>query len=283
MTDEGLDEKLLLRADGTSVYMTQDLGTALLRLRDHPDTKGMVYTVGNEQDYHFKVLFLILKKMGYEWAQQLFHLSYGMVNLPEGKMKSREGVVVDADDLIEEMRSTAEKISNEVGKLEGFSSSEKETLYKQVGLGALKYYLLKVDPKKRILFNPEDSVDFNGNTGPFVQYTHARIKTLLKKANFSKDSLNTSLPLDSKEKNIIKQLLMYPETLSEAAENYSPAIIANYIYELVRLFNTFYQNIPILGTQDASQKQFRIQLCTQTVEVISKACKLLGIEVPDRM
>ena len=283
LTDEGLDEKLLLRADGTSVYMTQDLGTALLRLQDHPDTKGMVYTVGNEQDYHFKVLFLILKKMRYEWAKNLFHLSYGMVNLPEGKMKSREGVVVDADDLIEEMQSTAEKISSEVGKLEGFSSSEKETLYRQIGLGALKYYLLKVDPKKRILFNPEDSVDFNGNTGPFVQYTHARIKTLLQKADFSKDSLNTSLPLDSKEKNIIKQLLMYPETLSEAAENYSPAIIANYIYELVRLFNTFYQNIPILGIQDASQKQFRIQLCAKTVEVISKTCKLLGIETPDRM
>ncbi|MGB1020790.1 MAG: arginine--tRNA ligase, partial [Flavobacteriaceae bacterium] len=253
LTDEGLDEKLLLRADGTAVYITQDLGTAHQRLTDFPSLSEMVYTVGNEQDYHFKVLFLVFKKLGYTWANALFHLSYGMVDLPSGKMKSREGNVVDADDLIEQMRSTAKDISEGVGKLEGLKEQEKKNLYHTVGLGALKYYILKVDPKKRILFDPKESVDFNGNTGPFIQYTHARIKTLLSKASYGQHSFSDKLVLDAKERAIIQQLLLFPEVVTQAGQQYSPALVANYVYDLVKVFNTFYQNINVLLAKDLQQ------------------------------
>lgn len=284
LTDEGLDEKIVLRSDGTAVYMTQDIGTAIQRVTDHPDINGMVYTVGNEQDYHFKVLFLILKKLGYGWAEQLYHLSYGMVDLPSGKMKSREGTVVDADDLIDNMTQTAEKISEELGKLDGYSDEEKQGLYRTIGLGALKYYILKVDPKKRILFNPEESVDFQGNTGPFIQYTYARIQSILRKAEGVGSSIiETSLKLHVKEKELLKQLQLFPETVQLAAENYSPALIANYTYDLVKEFNSFYQQVPILPETDALKKQFRVQLSKKVGEVIQSAFKLLGIDVPERM
>src|SRR5690606_6577224 len=245
LTDEGLDEKIVLRSDGTAVYMTQDIGTAIQRVKDHPDVGGMVYTVGNEQDYHFKVLFLILKKLGYDWAENLYHLSYGMVDLPSGKMKSREGTVVDADDLMLEMTQTAKEISEELGKLEGYTEAEKKELHKMIGLGALKYYILKVDPKKRILFNPEESVDFAGNTGPFIQYTYARIQSILRKANFDYSSVtinaNGGYQLHEKEKELLEQIQVFPEVIQNAAENYSPAFIANYTYDLVKEFNSFYQ------------------------------------------
>lgn len=283
LTAEGLDEKLLLRADGTSVYMTQDLGTASVRVEDHPDITGMVYTVGNEQDYHFKVLFLILKKLGYPWAKRLYHLSYGMVDLPSGKMKSREGTVVDADDLILQMKATAQSISESVGKLDGLSETKRDALYHIIGLGALKYFILKVDPKKRILFDPEASVDFNGNTGPFIQYTHARIQTLLLKAEFQKHDLNTQLTLDQKEKAVIQQILLYPEVVRMAGQHYNPAIIANYLYDLVRSFNTFYQNISVLGAEDGHVRAFRIQLSAKVAAIISSGAALLGMQVPDRM
>lgn len=283
LTDEGLDEKLLLRADGTAVYITQDLGTAHQRLTDFPSLSEMVYTVGNEQDYHFKVLFLVFKKLGYTWANALFHLSYGMVDLPSGKMKSREGNVVDADDLIEQMRSTAKDISEGVGKLEGLKEQEKKNLYHTVGLGALKYYILKVDPKKRILFDPKESVDFNGNTGPFIQYTHARIKTLLSKASYGQHSFSDKLVLDAKERAIIQQLLLFPEVVTQAGQQYSPALVANYVYDLVKVFNTFYQNINVLLAKDLQQKEFRLSLSAKVAEVIANACALLGIEAPDRM
>jgi arginyl-tRNA synthetase len=287
LTDEGLDEKIVLRADGTSVYMTQDIGTAIQRVKDFPDIGGMVYTVGNEQDYHFKVLFLILKKLGYPWAGNLYHLSYGMVDLPEGKMKSREGTVVDADDLIEEMTNTAAHISEELGKLDDYSEDEKQKLYRIIGLGALKYYILKVDPKKRILFNPEESVDFQGNTGPFIQYTYARIQSILRKADLDADELliplGERIKLHPKEKEIIKQLEVYPETIQLAAENYSPALIANYTYDLVKEFNSFYQQVSILGETEEDIRVFRVQLAKKVGEVIKSAFELLGIEVPARM
>lgn len=284
LTDEGLDEKIVLRSDGTAVYMTQDIGTAIQRVTDFPDINGMVYTVGNEQDYHFKVLFLILKKLGYDWANQLYHLSYGMVDLPSGKMKSREGTVVDADDLIENMETTAASISQELGKLEGYSEEEKQRLYRTIGLGALKYYILKVDPKKRILFNPEESVDFQGNTGPFIQYTYARIQSILRKADgVGSNPSDTSLALHEKEKELLKQLQLFPETIQLAAENYSPALIANYTYDLVKEFNSFYQQVSILGETDEQKKRFRVQLSRKVGEVIQSAFKLLGIEVPERM
>lgn len=285
LTEDGLDEKIVLRADGTAVYMTQDLGTAIQRIKDHPDVNGMVYTVGNEQDYHFKVLFLILKKLGFDWANQLYHLSYGMVDLPSGKMKSREGTVVDADDLIVEMNQTAASISEELGKLEGFSKEQKEELFHTIGLGALKYYILKVDPKKRILFNPEESVDFQGNTGPFIQYTYARIQSILRKANFdySKAVTLNSDVLHEKEIELIKILALYPETVLLAAKQYSPALIANYTYDLVKAFNSFYQNVTILGEADISLKQFRVQLSNQVGAYIKRAFSLLGIDVPERM
>ncbi len=287
LTDEGLDEKIVLRADGTSVYMTQDIGTAIQRVKDFPDIGGMVYTVANEQDYHFKVLSLILKKLGYSWAQHLYHLSYGMVDLPEGKMKSREGTVVDADDLIDEMTNTAAQISQELGKLDDYSEEERQKLYRIIGLGALKYYILKVDPKKRILFNPKESVDFQGNTGPFIQYTYARIQSILRKANLSTsdllNQLGESIELHPKEKELIKLLEIFPETVKLAAENYSPALIANYTYDLVKEFNSFYQQVSILGESEEEMRIFRVQLAKKVGEVIKSAFQLLGIEVPVRM
>lgn len=283
LTDEGLDEKLVLRSDGTSVYMTQDIGTAIQRVKDYPDVNGMVYTVGNEQDYHFKVLFLILKKLGYSWAENLFHLSYGMVDLPSGKMKSREGTVVDADELIEDMGTTAREISEELGKLDGYSEEDKDRLYKIIGLGALKYYILKVDPKKRILFDPKESVDFTGNTGPFIQYTYARIQSIIRKAAFDFSTEISSYTLGDKEKEIIKQLELFPEIIQNAANSYSPALIANYTYDLVREYNSFYQSTPILATEDMTDKAFRVQLSKKVGDTIKTAFSLLGIEVPERM
>ena len=285
LTADGLDEKIVLRSDGTAVYMTQDIGTAIQRVKDF-DIDGMVYTVGNEQDYHFKVLFLILKKLGFNWSNYLYHLSYGMVDLPEGKMKSREGTVVDADDLIEQMKETAKTISEELGKLDGYSEGEKEELYKIIGLGALKYYILKVDPKKRILFNPEESVDFQGNTGPFIQYTYARIQSILRKSGFDYTqelTIDQGYSLHEKEKELIKQLQLYPETVQLAAGNHSPALIANYTYDLVKEFNAFYQNVTILGTEEIEEKKLRVQLSDSVGKVIKSAFQLLGIQVPERM
>jgi arginyl-tRNA synthetase len=249
LTADGLDRKIVLRSDGTAVYMTQDIGTAIQRVKDFPDVGGMVYTVGNEQDYHFKVLFLILKKLGFDWADSLYHLSYGMVELPSGKMKSREGTVVDADDLMAEMTTTAQTISEDLGKLEGYSEDEKAVLFKTIGLGALKYYMLKVDPKKQMMFNPEESVDFAGNTGPFIQYTYARIQSILRKADFDFENVVTSseVEIHEKEKELIKQVQLFPEVIHNAAENHSPALIANYTYDLVKEFNSFYQQVSILG------------------------------------
>ena len=284
LTAEGLDEKLLLRADGTSVYMTQDLGTAQKRLEDIPQLKGMVYTVGNEQDYHFKVLFLILKKLGFDWAEALHHLSYGMVDLPSGKMKSREGTVVDADDLIKGMILQAKTISESVGKLDSLNNKEKTSLYETIALGALKYYILKVDPKKSILFDPEASIDFNGNTGPFIQYTHARIKTLILKSDKDLlESFESLTELDIREREVIKQLEIYPEVIVLAGKQYNPALIANYAYDLVKSYNTFYQSVSVLGSTDATQKAFRIALSEKVAEVIANASSLLGIIVPSRM
>ncbi|WP_425306987.1 arginine--tRNA ligase [Flavobacterium subsaxonicum] len=285
LTEDGLDEKLVLRKDGTSVYMTQDIGTAIQRVKDFPDVGGMVYTVGNEQDYHFKVLFLILKKLGFDWAANLYHLSYGMVDLPSGKMKSREGTVVDADDLMADMTETAQKIAEELGKLEGYSVEEKTKLYNIIGLGALKYYILKVDPKKRILFNPEESVDFAGNTGPFIQYTYARIQSLLRRADFdiSVTLAPEDIQLHEKEKEVIKLVSEYPAVIQDAAASHSPALIANYVYELVRAYNSFYQTVPVLGTEVLNEKIFRIQLSKKVGETIKSAFGLLGIGVPDRM
>ena len=283
LTDEGLDEKLLLRSDGTSVYITQDLGTAYKRKEDNPKLNGMVYTVGNEQDYHFKVLFLILKKLGYKWSESLFHLSYGMVDLPDGKMKSREGNIVDADQLIDEMQFTAKKLSKSTGKIEGMTDKEKSLLNKIIGIGALKYHILKVDPKKRILFNPEDSIDFNGNTGPFIQYTYARIISLLNKVENFDEEIDVLTKIDFREKNIVKYLLQYPEIVYQAGESHSPALISNYIYDLVKSFNTFYQNLSIAGTEDGSLKRFRLKLSKKVSEVIFSGCSLLGIDVPNRM
>lgn len=287
LTDEGLDEKLVLRSDGTSVYITQDIGTAIQRVKDFPDINGMVYTVGNEQDYHFKVLFLILKKLGFEWAQNLYHLSYGMVELPSGKMKSREGTVVDADDLLQEMAKTAQEISEELGKLDGYNDEEKQKLYQTIGKGALKYYILKVDPKKQMLFNPAESVDFNGNTGPFIQYTYARIQSILRKANFNFSNFNVLIDdkksLHEKEKALIKQIILFPEILQDAAKNHSPALVANYTYDLVKEYNSFYQSVSILGEEDQEKKIFRVQLSKTVGEIIKNAFALLGIEVPERM
>jgi arginyl-tRNA synthetase len=283
LSQDGLDEKIVLRADGTAVYMTQDIGTAIQRLKDFPDVSAMVYTVGNEQDYHFKVLFLILKKLGFEWAKNLFHLSYGMVDLPSGKMKSREGTVVDADDLISEMALTAKSISKELGKLEGYSNEEKHQTFTTIGLGALKYFILKVDPKKTILFDPEASVDFQGNTGPFIQYTYARIQAILRKSDVDLGSPLAVVSFNEKEKNVLKQLEVFPATIAHAAANYSPAIVANYTYDLVKEFNSFYQNISIFGAETLAQKQFRVQLCSVVGDTIKKAFGLLGIKVPERM
>ena len=283
LTEEGLDRKIVLRSDGTAVYMTQDIGTAIQRVKDFPDVGGMVYTVGNEQDYHFKVLFLILKKLGFDWSKNLFHLSYGMVDLPSGKMKSREGTVVDADDLMQEMTDTAQKIAEDLGKLDTYSVEEKAKLYNTIGLGALKYYILKVDPKKRILFNPEESVDFAGNTGPFIQYTYARIQSIIRKANFDYNVKSSINVMHEKEKELVKQLELFPEVIQNAAQHHSPALLANYTYDLVREYNSFYQAVPILGEEDLEKKIFRVQLSKKVADVISSALKLLGINVPDRM
>ena len=283
LTDEGLDRKIVLRSDGTAVYMTQDIGTAIQRVKDMSDVGGMVYTVGNEQDYHFKVLFLILKKLGFDWASSLYHLSYGMVDLPSGKMKSREGTVVDADDLMQEMTDTAQKIAEDLGKLDEYSAEEKAALYSTIGLGALKYYILKVDPKKRILFNPEESVDFAGNTGPFIQYTYARIQSIIRKAVFDFSAPSVLNELNEKEKELIKQLELFPEVIQNGAQYHSPALIANYTYELVREYNSFYQAVSILGEEDLQKKVFRVQLSKKVADTIAAAFSLLGINVPERM
>ncbi|MDI9310758.1 MAG: arginine--tRNA ligase [Limnohabitans sp.] len=283
LTADGLDRKIVLRSDGTAVYMTQDIGTAIQRVKDNPDVGGMVYTVGNEQDYHFKVLFLILKKLGFDWAESLYHLSYGMVELPSGKMKSREGTVVDADDLMEEMTLTAKEISEELGKLDGYSDTEKAELYKIIGLGALKYYMLKVDPKKTMMFNPEESVDFNGNTGPFIQYTYARIQSILRKADFDYSQNVVVADIHEKEKELIKQIALFPDVIQNAANNHSPALIANYAYDLVKEFNSFYQNVSILGEENQDKKVFRVQLAKKVADTIQLAFSLLGAQVPERM
>ena len=285
LTEDGLDEKIVLRSDGTAVYMTQDIGTAIQRVKDFPDIGGMVYTVGNEQEYHFQVLFLIIKKLGFDWAENLYHLSYGMVDLPSGKMKSREGTVVDADDLIEDMANTAEEISEELGKLDGYTQTEKQELYRIIGLGALKYYILKVDPTKRILFNPKDSIDFQGNTGPFIQYTYARIKSILRKAESLGVSteISSNIELHTKEKELLKQLELFPEIVQNAASNHSPALIANYVYDLVKSFNSFYQNVSILAANTEIEKQFRVSLSALVARTVKNAFSLLGIQMPERM
>ena len=283
LSDQGLDEKLLLRSDGTSVYMTQDLGTAYKRYKDNPEMKGLIYTVGNEQDYHFNVLFKILKKLGFKWAENLFHLSYGMVDLPSGKMKSREGTVVDADELILEMTNNASKLSKELGKLDGLSTNDKKVLNETIGLGALKYYILKVDPKKRILFDPNDSIDFNGNTGPFIQYTYARIQSLLTKSNYKKSKINNQLEINEKEKQLLKLLTIFPEIIKSAADNLNPALIANYTYELVKNFNSYYQTTTILKINDEELKGFRLTLSYKVASIIKSSMKLLGINVPEKM
>ncbi|MDH0675340.1 arginine--tRNA ligase [Empedobacter sp. GD03861] len=282
LTAEGLDEKLVLRSDGTSVYITQDLGTAVERFKNNPTLEELTYVVGNEQDYHFKVLFLILKKLGYSWADALHHLSYGMVDLPNGKMKSREGTVVDADDLMQEVYNTAKEISEELGKLDGMSDDEKAELYEIIAMGALKYYILKVDPKKRILFDPKESVDFNGNTGPFIQYTFARIQSLLRKESPKEFDAN-ALELNDAEKEIIRALYDFEDTIDKAAIEMSPALIANYVYELVKLFNSFYQNNPILKNEDENVKNFRLYLSQWVANTIQNSLRLLGIGVPERM
>ena len=282
LSDEGLDEKLVLRSDGTSVYMTQDMGTAQLKYNDfHMDSS--IYVVGNEQDYHFKVLFTILKKLGKAGANGLFHLSYGMVDLPSGKMKSREGTVVDADDLMAEMVQTAKQQTETMGKVEGFSEEDKQQLYHTIGMGALKYFLLKVDPKKRLLFDPNESVDFQGHTGPFIQYTHARIRSVLNKANYKPDGSINTHKLDATERDVIVTLAQFPKIIRLAADGYSPAIIANYVYELAKTYNKFYHEKSILQAEDEDAKQFRLQLSAASGKVINKGMKLLGIEVPERM
>ena len=283
LTDDGLDEKIVLRADGTAVYMTQDIGTAVQRVKDYPDVNSMVYTVGNEQDYHFKVLFLILKKLGFSWSENLFHLSYGMVDLPSGKMKSREGTVVDADDLMIEMTNTAKEISQNLGKLEGLSDDEKNNIYKTVGLGALKYYILKVDPKKRILFDPKESVDFQGNTASFIQYSYARIQSILNGINFELSKDKYDRKLEEKEKELIKQIDLFPSVIRGAASSHNPGLVANYVYDLVKSFNSFYQSLPILKSAFEDKKTFRIELSKLVGITIKNALSLLGIGVVDRM
>jgi arginyl-tRNA synthetase len=283
LTADGLDEKLVLRADGTSVYITQDLGTAQLKYDDFGMDES-IYVVGNEQDYHFKVLFLILEKLGKTWAKGLYHLSYGMVDLPSGKMKSREGTVVDADDLLAEMVATAKQRTEELGKVEGFTEEEKTNLYHMIGLGALKYFLLKVEPKKRLLFDPNESIDFQGNTGPFIQYTHARIQSVLNKANFGASDKTKYLgDLTSSERDVLVCLSQYPTLLQAAAAEYSPALVANYIYELAKLYNKFYHEETILKLEYEELKNFRLALSAATAKTIKMAMSLLGIQVPDRM
>ena len=281
LSAEGLDKKIILRSDGTAVYMTQDIGTAIQRHEDFAFS-NMAYTVGNEQDYHFKVLFLILDKLGYYWAKSCYHLSYGMVDLPSGKMKSREGTVVDADELMDGMVSTAKGIAKDLGKLDGMTDQEANELYEIVGMGALKYFMLKVDPKKRMLFNPEESVDFNGNTGPFIQYTYARIQSLQRKYT-AEVLIPKSIEITNNEQEIIKQLMEFPSTIQEAAANYSPALMANYVYDLVKEYNTYYQNTAILTAESEELINFRLGLSVKVGEVIKTSMSLLGVNVPDRM
>ena len=283
LSEDGLDEKILLRSDGTSVYITQDIGTAILRYENNPEMKGVIYTVGSEQDYHFNVLFKILEKLKYSWSNNLHHLSYGMVDLPSGKMKSREGTVVDADEIIYEMKSRASNISDELGKIQDFTLNEKDQLNKMIGMGALKYFILKVDPKKRILFNPDESIDFNGNTGPFIQYTHARIQSLLKKGGELYDHLNESLIINDKEKQIIKKILEFPSVIKNAGSNLSPAIIINYTYDLVKDYNSYYQSVSILKISDKEMKNFRMSLSLMVARIIRNSMNLVGIDVPEKM
>jgi arginyl-tRNA synthetase len=288
LTPDGLDQKVLLRSDGTSVYMTQDIGTAILRFRDFPKISGQVYTVGNEQEYHFKVLFLILGKLGYAWAKQCYHLSYGMVDLPTGKMKSREGTVVDADDLIDEMRGEAEKQTRALGKLEDMNAEEGHKLFNMIGLGALKFFLLKVDPKKRMLFDPNESIQLQGFTGPFIQYTHARIKAILRKAEstgitVNTDDLNAVTSLEPAEREALQVLSTFENEVREAAKAYAPSIIANYVYELAKEYNQFYQSIPIFSETNPAKLKFRIALSRAIADAIHRGMGLLGIEVPERM
>jgi len=285
LTKEGLDEKVVLRSDGTSVYITQDLGTAIERFKEYPKISQMIYTVGNEQDYHFKVLFKSLEKLGYDWAKECYHLSYGMVELPEGKMKSREGTVVDADDLIDGMVATAEQTTLELGKVEGFTNDELNELYQTIGIGALKYFILKVDPKKKMLFDPKESIDFNGHTGPFIQYSHARIKSILRKfeGDVKSISIPTSISLHEKEKELIKLQYDFAKTLEEAANTYSPSTVANYIYELTKLFNQFYNECPVLKEENQTTKEFRVKLIESTANIIKNGMLCLGINVPERM
>ncbi|MBX2915665.1 MAG: arginine--tRNA ligase [Cyclobacteriaceae bacterium] len=288
LTADGLDQKVLLRSDGTSVYMTQDIGTAILRFRDFPKIEGQIYTVGNEQEYHFKVLFLILGKLGYEWAKKCYHLSYGMVDLPSGKMKSREGTVVDADDLMQEMVDAARAQTQELGKIDDMTKEEIDELAEMIGLSALKFFLLKVDPKKRMLFDPKESIQLQGHTGPFIQYTHARIKAILRKAasmNIGADqnSLQKVRALEPTEREVIFKINQYTNKLQEAAREYSPAIIANYAYDLAKAYNQFYQTIPIFNESDAEKLKFRIAFSEVTANTIKKAMALLGIRVPERM
>lgn len=283
LTAEGLDEKIVLRSDGTSVYITQDIGTAIERFKEFPQLNQLIYTVGNEQDYHFKVLFKILDKLGYSWAKECYHLSYGMVELPEGKMKSREGTVVDADELLQEMYDTAESTTKELGKVEGFTDEELKELYRTVSLGALKYFILKVDPKKKMLFDPKESIDFNGHTGPFIQYTYARIKSVLRKAELDFTTNNSEVQLNALEKEIIKFIYDFPAVVDEAGKGYSPAVVANYVYELTKLFNRFYHEFSILKEENESVKKFRLQLSQTCAQAIANAMNLLGIKVPERM
>ena len=283
LREDGLDEKLVLRRDGTSVYMTQDIGTAIQRFKDFSIDR-LTYVVGNEQDYHFKVLFLILKKLGYAWADQLYHLSYGMVDLPSGKMKSREGTVVDADDLLDEMESTARALSEELGKTEGLGEAEKAQLYRVLGHGALKYFILKVDPRKRMVFNPEESIDFNGHTGPFIQYSHARIKSILRKAEGRATTWNWSdVTVDERSKELIQTLDRFPQAVEQAARAYSPAVVAQFAYDLAKAFNAFYQSNPILNAESDALVAFRVELCGTTASALRRALELLGIEAPERM
>ncbi len=286
LTAEGLDQKVLLRSDGTSVYMTQDIGTAKMRFDDYPISK-MVYVVGNEQNYHFQVLAILLDKLGYEWGKGLYHFSYGMVELPSGKMKSREGTVVDADDLMVEMEEVARKMGEELGKLQGLSEEEAARTYKMIARGALKYFILKVDPRKNMMFNPEESIDFNGNTGPFIQYTHARIQSVLRKAAESGLEISGAIPpalqLETKEKELLKTISLFPAVVEEAGNAYSPAVMANYCYELVKEYNQFYHDHSILGETNADQRNFRLALSVSVVNILKHGMGMLGIELPERM
>jgi len=282
LTEDGLDQKLLLRADGTSVYMTQDIGTAEQRFSEFP-IDNMIYIVGNEQNYHFQVLKIVLKKLGYNWADNIFHLSYGMVELPEGKMKSREGTVVDADDLIDEMINTAREKSQELGKLDDYTEEEKEKVYKTIALGALKYFILKVDPKKGMMFNPKESIDFNGNTAPFIQYTYTRIKSILRKLENADISFDKTIEISQKETNLIKTVYEFTNVVSIAAKTYSPALISNYVYEIAKEFNQFYHDFPILKAENEDEKNFRINLAKMVGTTIKNAMQLLGIDVPEKM